>query len=115
MPNPPDTREEALQGLERKLETLEARQNSKSRVNTGQALNEGYQLVAGLIGGVLAGIGFGWLFDKFLHTTPWGLIGGMLIGAGFSSYTAVRAAGRMSDKASKVAPPQAAAFDDEDE
>jgi ATP synthase protein I len=115
MPNPPDAREEALRSFERKLGALEAKRNSKAGFDAGQSLNQGYRLVAGLIGGVLGGIGFGWLFDQFAHTEPWGLIGGLLIGAGVSSYTAIRTAGRMSDEAGKVAPPQAAPFDDEDE
>jgi len=114
MPNPPDTRDEALESFERKLDAIEAKQNRKIG-GSGQALNQGYQLVAELIGGVLAGIGLGWLFDRFAHTSPWGLIGGLLIGAGVSSYTAVLAAGRMSDEASKDAPPVAATFDDDED
>lgn len=115
MPNPPKTREEALESFERKLDALEAKQSSEANRQAGLALTQGYRLVAELIGGVLGGIGFGWLFDRFFHTAPWGLVGGLLIGAGVSSYAVVRAAGRMSDEAKKAAPPQAVPFDDEDE
>ena len=115
MPNPPDTREEALERFERKLDALEAKQSSKDRAAAGLAMSQGYRLVAELIGGILGGIGFGWLFDRFAHTAPWGLVGGLLIGAAVSSFAVVRAAGRMSDEAKKAAPPQAVPFDDEDE
>ena len=116
MPNPPDTREEALESFERKLDALEAKQGGKDRLAAGLAMSQGYRLVAELIGGILGGIGFGWLFDRFAHTSPWGLVGGLLIGAGVSSYAVVRAAGRMSDEAKKAAPPAPAVpFDDEDE
>jgi ATP synthase protein I len=116
MPNPPETREEALESFERKLDALEAKQSSQDRRQAGLALTQGYRLVAELIGGILGGIGFGWLFDKVAHTEPWGLVGGLLIGTAVSTFAVVRAAGRMSDEAKKAAPPPPAVpFDDEDE
>jgi len=49
------------------------------------------------VGGVLGGLGFGWLLDRFLHTSPLGLIGGVLIGAGIGVALVVRSASAMSD------------------
>ncbi len=115
MPKPHDARKQALSDLERKLEALEAGRSPKVRYETGQAFNEGYRLVAGLIGGVLGGIGFGWLFDHFAHTGPVGLISGLLIGTMASIFTAVRASVRMSKKAMDENPPPAAPSDDEDD
>jgi ATP synthase protein I len=56
-----------------------------------------------LIGGILGGLGLGWLFDQLVHTSPWGLIGGMLVGTGLSVFMVVRTAGRMGNTAS-IAP-----------
>ena len=91
MPKPHDARKEALNDLERKLEALEIKRGPKARYAQGQAFNEGYRLVASLIGGVLGGIGIGWLIDHFAGTGPVGLIGGLLIGSMASIFTAVRA------------------------
>ena len=115
MPKPHDARNEALQDLERKLGAIEAARSPKARFEAGQAFNEGYRLVAGLIGGVLGGIGIGWLVDYFAGTSPAGLIGGLLIGSGVSIFTAVRASVRMSKNALKDSPPPAVPFDDDDD
>jgi ATP synthase protein I len=115
MPKPHDARKEALSDLERKLEAFEAKQGPKARYASGQAFNEGYRLVASLIGGVLGGIGLGWLFDYFAHTSPAGMIGGLLIGTLASIFAAVRASVRMSQKALKDGPPPAAPLDEDDD
>ena len=75
----------------------------------------GYRLLAGLLGGVFGGLGLGWTFDHFVHTSPFGLIGGLLIGLGVSIYAAVRTALAISAKAQPAAPLPAVAADDEDE
>lgn len=65
----------------------------------------GYRLLAGLIGGLLGGLGLGWTFDHFAHTSPIGLISGLLIGLGVSIFAAVRTASAISAKAELSAPP----------
>ena len=50
--------------------------------------------MAGLIGGVLGGIGLGWTFDHFVHTSPIGLLSGLLIGTVASVVGAVVSASR---------------------
>ena len=67
------------------------------------------------MGGVLGGVGLGWLVDHFAGTTPFGLIGGLLIGGGVSIFAAVTSAA----KASRIAMERQAAApsvpNDEDE
>jgi len=68
-----------------------------------------------VLGGVLGGIGLGWLVDHFAHTAPFGVVAGLVIGAGLSVVNAVRMAQRVSARVVAergVAPP---APDDEDE
>jgi ATP synthase protein I len=57
---------------------------------------QGYRFVGEVVGGVLGGVGLGWLLDRFAHTQPWGVVGGLLIGTGLSIFVAVRSAARSS-------------------
>ncbi|MBW8891647.1 MAG: AtpZ/AtpI family protein [Burkholderiales bacterium] len=70
------------------------------RAEHEKSSQDGYRLLADLIGGVLVGLGFGWLLDRYAGTGPWGMVGGLLIGMGLSIYTVVRKATKMSAQAS---------------
>jgi ATP synthase protein I len=116
MPDNDEVRSGGLDSLEDRLKAFEKKNSHSVSSEQGQALAAGYRFLANMIGGVLTGLGLGWLLDHFAGTGPWGVVGGLLIGSVSSIVTVVRAAGRMSDKAAKAAPPpQAVAFDDEDE
>lgn len=106
MPQPDPTREEALRRLDERLDKIEAaRLARKRRFNMEGGASDGYRLLAELIGGVLGGLGFGWVFDQIANTAPWGLISGLLIGTGAAVFMIVRSAGRMSAKAKVLAGP----------
>jgi len=115
MPEPEDLRPDALQRLDERLEAARAR-NERKPFRWDDSSGAGYRLVAELIGGVLAGLGFGWLADRFLGTSPWGLIVGVLAGAGVSVFAIARSAGRMAGKAEKnmTAPSASDDADDDD-
>ena len=68
-----------------------------------------------MLGGVLGGLGLGWLFDHFAHSSPWGVIVGVLAGAAASVVIVVRTAMKLSERASAKSAPASAAPDDEDE
>lgn len=115
MPEPEDLRQDALKRLDERLEAFQTR-NERKPFRFDDASSAGYRLVAELIGGVLAGLGFGWLADRFLGSSPWGLIIGVLLGAGVSVFAVVRSAGQMADAAKKgVVAPSVAADDDDDD
>ncbi len=79
-------------------------------------MGEGYRLLAELIGGVLGGLGLGWLADRFAHTSPWGIAVGVSLGAGASVFMAVRTAARMGKRAlEKAGPLKAVPFDDDED
>ena len=86
--NEPDA--EKLKDLDQRLKAIEAR-NSKS-VDHGAEVgaNKGMQALGELIGGILAGLGLGWVADKYLHTTPWGMIVGTLLGMVAAVYAVVK-------------------------
>jgi ATP synthase protein I len=89
-----------------------------SRRKTPSGMGEagaGYRLLGQMIGGVLGGIGLGWLVDHFAHTSPWGLVLGLLIGAGLSIFSTVQTASRMSARAETRAGPVAAVTDDDED
>jgi ATP synthase protein I len=93
MPKPDEPHEEAHLSLDERLAAFEARRAPQTNVATQRAMGQGYRFLAEVVGGVLGGLGFGWLFDRLLHTTPFGLVGGLLIGVGVSTFVAIRGAG----------------------
>jgi ATP synthase protein I len=118
MPKPDDSSLEALGRLDKQLETFEAARGTKPFASAvAGSAGDGYRLLGQMLGGVLGGIGLGWLVDRFAHTSPFGVLGGLLIGAGLSVYATVRTASAMSARAAKAGPSEPAppASDDEDD
>lgn len=100
MPKPEDPRDEALRRLDKDLDAFDAQRKAQaSPLGDARAAGEGYRMLAGLIGGLLGGLGLGWVFDQLVHTSPWGMIGGLLIGLAASTYAAIRSATQMSARA----------------
>ena len=113
----PDTEEpsrEALKRLDARLAAFEADREPNSGGSAQRAMGRGYRFLGEVVGGVLGGLGFGWLFDQFAHTAPFGLIGGLLIGVGVSTFVAIRGAGAWATKeqAGAATPPKADEDDD---
>ena len=108
-------RDDPSERLARDLARLEASRAPAASplAGLGEA-GVGYRLLAGVLGGVFVGVGLGWTFDYFVHTSPLGLISGLLIGLGLSIFAAVRTALAISAAAPPMVRPPAAP-DDEDE
>lgn len=116
MPKPDGPRDEALKRLDQRLDAFTASREPKNAYQGARSASDGYRLLAELIGGILGGLGFGWVFDQVLHTSPLGMICGLLIGLVISVFVIVRQAGVMAAKASKEAgPAHSVPFDDDDE
>jgi len=94
MPHPNDPPDEALASLDQRLGAAEAAQARKVSPETHSAMAAGYRFVGEVVGGVLGGVGLGWLLDRFAHTQPWGVVGGLLIGTGLSIFVAVSTAAK---------------------
>ncbi|HMO42151.1 MAG TPA: AtpZ/AtpI family protein [Phenylobacterium sp.] len=118
MSQPHDPHDEALKRLDARLDAVKAAREARTRkaqFDTG-AIGAGYKLVAELIGGVLGGLGLGWVFDQWVGTSPWGLLLGVLVGTGLAVFLIARSAGRMSAQAAaKAGPVSSVPFDDEDD
>ena len=116
MPKVDDPNEEAA-SLDARLDALEARRaaSKPTLLSADKASSDGYRVLADLIGGILGGLGIGYLVDRFAGTGPFGLIGGLLIGTGFSVYLIVRNAGRMAPRAGVTATAASSADDDDDD
>ena len=100
MPKPPNDSRDPLRRLNNDLAAFEAgRAKRRLPGGIGGAASDGYRLLGQMLGGVLGGIGLGWLVDRFAHTGPFGVVGGLLIGAGLSIYATVRTASRISARA----------------
>jgi ATP synthase protein I len=107
--------QEALRRLDERIGAFEASRERKAKDHKAEQGHDGYRVLADLIGGILGGLGFGWLLDQLLHISPWGLIGGMLIGTGLSAFMVVRTAGRMGHKTSIAPGPDKPLLGDEDD
>jgi ATP synthase protein I len=118
MADAPDPREEALKRLDERLDALAVQQKRKPVMQfEAEGSGFGYRLIGELVGGVLGGLGLGWVVDRLAGTSPWGLIVGVLLGSCLSVFVIARSAGRMSAKAEADAGGKAPAvpFDDEDD
>jgi ATP synthase protein I len=115
-PESDDTHGPALKSLDDQLKAFEAQRAPKAApFGETQGFGEGYRLLAGMIGGVLGGVGLGWTVDHFAHTSPFGLVGGLLIGTLASIVSTVRSASRMSARAAERSGPVPPAPPDGDE
>lgn len=112
MGKPTEPGEEGLKRLDDRLEAFAEGRKRKPMGFASHDSGAAYRLIGELIGGVLGGLGLGWLVDRLAGTGPWGAIVGVLLGAGAAVFTIARSAGRMSDAAPKGNP---VPFDDEDE
>jgi ATP synthase protein I len=52
------------------LSRREKRRKQPIRAEHEKSSQDGYRLLADLIGGVLVGLGFGWLLDRYAGTGP---------------------------------------------
>jgi len=103
MSEPDDESQEALESLQTRLDALTAERTPKraADVSAERSMGEGYRLLGEVIGGVLGGLGLGWVVDYFAHTTPLFVVVGLLLGTAASAYTAMKSADRMARKARK--------------
>ena len=72
-----------LAGLEARLKEAEARQAAAEKPpdERGRGLALAFRISAELVGGVIVGVGIGWLLDRWLGTKPWLLIVFFLFGS----------------------------------
>lgn len=106
MPKADETNDKAFDSLDARLAAFEAKKAAEkpAKAASEKASQDGYRLLADLIGGVLVGLGFGWLLDHYVHTSPWGMVGGLLIGLGLAIFSIVRKAMKLSAQASSASP-----------
>lgn len=116
MPKPDDSSERALKRLDDKLATFQASRQAKPiSLGLGDSASEGFRMLGQLLGGVLGGLGLGWLVDRLAGTGPFGVLIGLLVGVVVSVFAVVRHAAAVSDRAAAGAPPAPAAKDDDDD
>ncbi len=100
MSEPPHPRDEALQRFDERYDAAVASgARVRKRYGADEGAGVGYRLIGEMVGGVLTGLGLGWLVDRIAGTAPFGLIGGVLIGTAASIYLVVRTAARMTASA----------------
>ena len=115
MTEPDKQRDKAIERLGEELNAFEAKRARPASSSSESGISEGYRLLAGLLSGVLGGLGLGWAVDHFAHTSPFGLIGGLLIGTVGGIYSTVRAASMASNRAAAKSGPAPSVPDDDDD
>jgi ATP synthase protein I len=117
MPPADEPHEEALRRLDERAAALGARTQRPAVSAAGeQAVGQAYRIIAELIGGVLVGLGAGFLVVWLLKVPPAvGLIGGVLLGFALALWMAWRTAQRLMALAKQEGEPQSVPFDDDDE
>ncbi len=94
MTDEPDDRDpdgKTLRDLDARLKAIDARQRPAKDKPAEAGMSAGYQALGSLFGGILVGLGLGWVIDQYLHTTPWGMVVGCLLGLVAAIYTIVKA------------------------
>ncbi len=81
----------ALKDLDARLKAIDARQRQAKDKPAEAGMNAGYQALGSLFGGILVGLGLGWVVDHYVHTLPWGMVVGSLLGLVAAIYTIVKA------------------------
>ncbi len=89
---PPDQSDaDKLKDLDQRLTEIEARKRKPVEKSAEVGANKGMQALGELVGGILAGLGLGWVVDTYVfHSTPWGMIVGTLLGMVAAVYTVVK-------------------------
>ena len=69
-------------------------EDSDQEVNRKSGL--AYAAAFSLFAAVIAGLGLGWLLDRWLGTRPWLLVAGLVLGAAAGFYEFIRASSKLS-------------------
>jgi ATP synthase protein I len=80
--------------LDRKRDAAPARDGRFEGSSSGpSALGRAFRMSTEFVAGVIAGGGLGWLFDRWLGTSPWGMIVFLMLGFAAGVYNVMRASG----------------------
>jgi ATP synthase protein I len=98
-----------LAALERSLKAVsEHRQDEKRSEKAPQGnsgLGQALRLSGEFTAGIIVGGGFGWGFDRWLGTSPWGMMLFLMLGFAAGVYNVMRSAGLLKP-ARSVQPPK---------
>ena len=118
MPPADEPHEEALRRLDERAAALGARTQRPTNASAAgeRAVSQAYRIIAELIGGVLVGLGAGFLVVWLFKVPPAvGLIGGVLLGFALALWMAWRTAQRLMALAKQEGEPASVPFDDDDD
>ena len=79
-----------LDDLDKRLKAIEARQRKTVDAGAEVGASKGFQVLGELLGGIIGGLGLGYLVDRYAHTLPWGMIVGTILGMVAAVYAIVK-------------------------
>jgi ATP synthase protein I len=92
-----DARIDSLEQGLRKARHAEAVRTGKLRAKRPKGYSQGNRVLAELIAGIAGGALIGWLFDRWLGTSPWGLLVLMLLGTAVAFRNIIRISNERPD------------------
>ncbi|MEK6747534.1 MAG: AtpZ/AtpI family protein [Pseudomonadota bacterium] len=70
----------SLDKLQAKIDKIKKPEQVASDISSSADMSQAVRLIIDLASGVLVGVGFGYLIDDWLDTSPWCVITGLFIG-----------------------------------
>jgi|CXWL01.1.fsa_nt_gi ATP synthase protein I len=70
----------SLDKLQAKIDKIKGSKPTDSKDSSGADMSQAVRLVIDLASGVLVGVGFGYLLDGWINTSPWCVIAGLFLG-----------------------------------
>lgn len=93
MEDPDSTpQDDRLDALDERIKAAEKRHYKAPVESSEKGAAMGYQVLGELLGGILGGLGLGWLCDNYLGSKPFGMIAGVILGLVASVYLIARRA-----------------------
>ncbi len=98
----------AVSGARGGIQAEEKREEAQMAAgqDNGRMMSLAFRMVSDLVGGILAGVGIGWVLDRALSTSPFLLILFSLLGTAAGFYNVVKAASPPSKTGKDALPPE---------
>ena len=90
-----------IESLEKRLQAAKEREEERNRPAPGTGTDANYRMgskvLSELVGGIGGGALIGWVFDRFVGTSPWGLLVMLFLGIIVAFRNIIRISNRRPD------------------
>jgi len=90
-----------IESLEKRLQAAKEREEERNRPSSSASTDANYRMgsrvLSELVGGIGGGALIGWVFDRFVGTSPWGLLVMLFLGIIVAFRNIIRISNRRPD------------------